>query len=82
MNGECVDGHPGPSWHCRFCDARLHRPGDCTCSQFRTAVTLYAPLCTPCALAVDELTADTVLGRVHRRLVDEARMEHMPSSDY
>ena len=71
----CPAGKPIPdmSYSCRFCHVRLHR-GDsgCACSQMRPDVTLYSTLCVPCAESVDVLTAETVIGRVHRALRHEA----------
>lgn len=78
----CVEGKEGAGWACRFCRVRLHRGDDpCTCSAFREKVTAYASLCVPCAEAVDVLTADTRVGKVHRRLIQDAEVRYTHSDD-
>lgn len=82
VTGLCPAGRPDPAYHCRFCGEAVHR-GDsgCGCSELRRETTLYASLCRGCAAAVDTLTADTAVGRVHRALVHEADCRGRPSDD-
>lgn len=77
----CPMGRPAPNYRCRFCPTPLHG-GDsgCGCSQYRPT-TSYASLCVECASAIDQLTADTPLGRVHRSLVHDTMVRYMHSSD-
>ncbi len=82
---QCPKGRPvaAGSFSCRFCRAYpLHR-GDsgCGCSTMRLEITYYSTLCIECAEALDQLTADTRLGKIHRELVNQAEMKYMPSSD-
>ncbi len=77
----CSEGMPVALYCCRFCDALLHRGSDpCLCSTHR-ALTSYCSLCLPCAEAIDALTADTLVGKIHRDLVNEALLKHMRGSD-
>jgi hypothetical protein len=71
------------SYSCYFCSAwPLHR-GDsgCGCSQQRLATTYGATLCNDCAEALDILTAATLVGKIHKRLVHDAEMRYMRGSD-
>ena len=78
----CPEGRPDPGYPCRFCFTPIHSGDDaCQCSVYRTKITAYASLCRPCAVFLDMLTGDTRLGRIHRRLVEEADMRGRPSSD-
>ena len=77
----CPLGKSHPHYSCRFCHVRLHRGDeDCECSTYRQP-TRGASLCIECAEALDVLTADTLVGQIHRRLVSEGEMKFMPSSD-
>lgn len=81
MRRLCADGQPDAAWSCYFCRVSLHHPDmGCGCSE-RRPLTRYAPLCRPCAGAVDVLTADTVVGRAHRVLVHKASCDGRPSGD-
>jgi len=78
----CPNGQPDPPYRCRFCQVWVHRgDSDCGCSELRQTVTYYASLCHACAEALDVLTADTLVGRIHRELVHQANMAGRPSSD-
>ncbi len=77
----CSEGQPSALYCCRFCDALLHRGDEpCLCSTYRALTSCWS-LCIPCAEAIDALTADTLVGKIHRDLVNEALMKYMRGSD-
>jgi hypothetical protein len=81
----CPLGNPGAGYTCEFCQpkVRLHRGDDpnCGCSTLRREVTHYSTLCHTHAQAIDELTADSAVGTVHRALVRKADLAGRRSGD-
>lgn len=70
----------GVPYTCRFCKVPVHGVTQMCCAVYRKT-TLYAPLCGRCAEALDLLEADTRIGMVHKKLVDEANMNGRPCDD-